>query len=238
MRFVPLVLLAVPLVLAPVARADEDHPDCEEGQPWLVAQRHPAQVVLGAVEEALPADVQACEGEQWDGQDPLNDEPTTCTFTLRPEPLLVGLCMGADPNSMAGEDVLNPVGFRVSADAGAGADDAGEPGVAGGPVAVYASTSVALVGRVAVYADACQALLPGLAGDCGGSAAGQAGVYVRDNTPGNILIQLMPACLFSITGCYASESDCSYDLYRQEQESGSRMCSRDNTALGVGFVLP
>lgn len=219
-------LLCITSLLSPIANAEEDAADCEEGQPWLLPERRGAQPTFDAAEDAAGADLSLCEGEQWDGQDPVADEPASCSGTIRPaEPYFLGICMGPDPNTMPTSDVANPFGARVASD---GSNEA------------YAAANVALVSMAAVYIGTCGEGENGLEGDaaCGGSREARAGLYLRDNTPGNLLASQAPSCSMTIHGCHGNENDCDHEIYRWQQELGQSICRRDNTAFGVGIVLP
>lgn len=159
----PLVPLALALGLAPLAAAtpaSEEHPDCEAGQPWI-GYRSTMPLMQAYAGLGAPGGLHPCEGEHWDGQDPLRSGWDSCSgsASLDPSALRAGLCMQADPNAGPSDDPLNPVGVRLSTD---------------GTDAAYAAANVAFVGRVAVYAD-----------------DDTVAVYARDNTPGNMLVTIL-----------------------------------------------
>lgn len=224
MRTYVLVLSAA-LLLAPVAAADEDTADCEEGQPWFFAERSGVQPTFDALDAATPGDLALCEGEQWDGQDNVDDQRAACTGTWDLDPPFVGLCLDRDPNSAPSDDLNRPLGARASTD---------------GSNEVYTAIHVAFVSRAAIYVGTCGEGEAGLEGQasCAGSRELRTGLYWRDNTFGNMITQLTPRCLLSVIGCYPTEADCDYETYRVEQEVGGGYCDRDNTAFGASLILP
>lgn len=82
----------------------------------------------------------------------------------------------------------------------------------------YVGANIVLVGRVVVYV--------------GPDAVG---VYLRDNTPGNLLATVISAA--RVTQGYVSENDCDQSLYQQGAMSGTPLCGRDNTAITVEHGL-
>lgn len=220
-----LLFVSASLLFAPVAAADENRADCEAGQPWFFAERSGVQPTFDAVDDATPGDLAFCEGEQWDGQDSVNDQPASCTGSVSLDPPSFALCLGPDPNSAPSDDVNTPLGARASTD---GSNEA------------YVAVNVAFASRVALYVGTCGTGEAGLEGEatCAGSRELRTGLYWRDNTIGNIIVQLTPRCLLSITGCGAAENDCDHATYRAEQEGAGYACGRDNTALGASLLLP
>lgn len=206
--------------------ADEGAADCEEGQ-WSVGHRttRAAFLALENATRGTGVGYAACEGEHWDGQDTVHrDEAWSCTPYVDPQPGSAALawCLPSDPNLARGDDPLSPLGARAST------RDLRE---------VYLAANVAFVARVAVYAGACGAGGRGLEGEteCRGAQEARAGIYARDNTPGNIVAT---ATCTRVVGCWYPESDCSYETYEASARSGERYCSRDNTAFGAMLVLP
>lgn len=172
--------------------------------------------------------LEACEGEQWDGQDASGPAgPSHCpgpSSQLRPDAFLLALCGGPDPNPGSGSDPLNPTRARVSS---AGLREA------------YASGHVVFVGRVAVYAGTCAAGEDGLEGSaaCSGTRELRTGLYVRDDTPGNMLTHVA-TCWSSVICRPPQETDCSHEAYMHGAMTGQQLCARDNTAFGVMVILP
>lgn len=193
---ISIVLLAIALTVVgvPLAAADETDPDCEAGQPGIGYR------TLAVVWDSVGSKP-ICEGEHWDGQDPINSGSTSCSATVDPEQLLVGVCLEQDPNTMSGEDAANPVGLRVSSD---GEDE------------VYTAANIVLVGRAVVYV-----------------GPDMAAVYLRDNTPGNVLATVVSTA--RITQGYVSENDCDQAVYQEGAQTQTPLCGRDNTAITVLF---
>jgi hypothetical protein len=234
--FLTIMTLALVSVTLPLAVADETKADCEPGQQWAgYATSDPNRVLIESLlgQENM---IEACEGEQWDGQDSVEPayNPGTgsdCTVGVTnadPNDLFVGSCMAPDPNS-GGADPLagngQPVTFRVSKHSGSDSEQ------------VYVAADIALVGRAATYAGECGDGGSGLEGSssCASGGEQRAGVYLRDNTLGNLLAQAVSAP--GITKGHVSEGDCSQSLYAQGANSGDRtLCGRDNTAVGVQLI--
>lgn len=209
---VPVLAVSLSLVL-PFAAADESHSDCEEEQPWIgYRTSDPVRALAAPMIEDAGVFASACEGEQWDGQDSIAGRDT------------VAYRLGEDPNTMASDDPLDPVGARATL------RDENE---------AYLALNLALVGRAAIYVGTCGAGEAGLEGEasCRGTRELRSGVYVRDNTPGNGPTNLL-RCLLSVAGCYVSESDCSQEIYQQGAYNPPSQCQRDNTAFGAMLVLP
>ena len=190
---ISIVLLAISLTVVgvPLAAADETTPDCEPGQPGIGYR------TLSIVWDTYGSKP-VCEGEHWDGQDPINSGQTSCQGTIDLNNLLVGVCLGQDPNAISGEDPLS-TGIRVSV------DESGR---------VYGAANIILVGRAATYV--------------GQDAVS---VYVRDNTPGNVLATAVSAA--RITQGFPSENDCSQAVYQEGANTQQPLCGRDNTAITV-----
>lgn len=144
------------------APASEAHPDCEDGQPW-VGYRTTERARAAHADAGSPGGLALCEGEQWDGQDPLEARDAGCagTLALDADAPHVGFCQPADPNAAPGDDVVEPAGVRASAQ---------------GSGRVYVAANVAFVARGAAYADRDTVAL-----------------YARDNTPGNIVATFLYA---------------------------------------------
>lgn len=195
---ISILVLAMTLTVVgvPLAAADETHPDCEADQPGIGYRN------LAVVWQTVGSKP-VCEGEHWDGQDPINAQQASCTGTVNPDPLLIGVCLGQDVNSAPSDDTTNPVGLRVSSDSSS---------------QVYVATNIANVGRAAAYV-----------------GPEMVGVYLRDNTPGNLLAVVVSSA--RITQGYVNENDCSQREYQAGALAGDpTMCGRDNTAITI--LLP
>lgn len=225
-----ILTISILLVLAgaPLALADETKADCEPVQPWVgYNSTRPAKSAYESY--GRPGGASACEGEHWDGQDsvypeeePGGEAPCARSRVDDLDGLHVSLCRGADPSPPADPfDALTPVAFRVSEkNGGAVYQEA------------YVALDVWLVGQLVVYGGRCADGASGLEGDesCDGAQQARGGVYVRDNTPGNLLANAVNS--FGITRGYVAESDCTQETYeRTIDETGRPMCGRDNTAL-------
>ncbi|HET6405416.1 MAG TPA: hypothetical protein VFH78_12285 [Candidatus Thermoplasmatota archaeon] len=189
------------------------HADCEADQPWIGYAR--TDGVRALARPALAehgATFDACEGEQWDGQDSVVEGTTLSTG------------LGADPNDAPENDPFAPAAARASV------RDASE---------LYLAANVAFAGRVALYAGTCGAGEAGLEGAsaCGATRELRAGLYYRDNTPGNAATHLSPRCLFSVIGCPVGEWDCDQATYMRSAYGDPWLCGRDNTAFGIGLRL-
>lgn len=187
-----------------------------------------------------------CEGEQWDGQDSVNNardnEPTdtesNCARLSETDPRDFAFtnCQRADINdNRDGPTGRAPLGLRVS---GKGSGD-------GKHQEAYVGLDIALVGRAAVYAGTCSDGSSGLEGEsaCRSQASSahgreaRTGTYVRDNTPGNVLAVIISTA--GLTRGEAGEGDCTQEEYYEGVESGNRQkCIRDNTAVSTEFLLP
>lgn len=213
------ILLIAPL-LVPLALADETRADCEANQPWIgYSTTDEARYQYENHTTSAPAQARNCEGEQWDGQDA---GAASCPVEL--------LCQPADPNS-GNADVFAggmPARLRAGAITHGGAEE------------VYVSYDVWLVARGAVYAGHC-AGGEGLetAETCGGTHNVRTGVYWRDNTPSNLVVNAA-SCSLSITRCFIGETDCQQTTYAADRAGGGdpRRCGRDNTAVGSEVWLP
>lgn len=236
LTIIAVALLAVPAI--PLALADETKADCEPGQQWAGYTTTDALRILvsGIIG---PNTVRPCEGEQWDGQDSVQPSQNPgngagcnkAQNALATNSIFLGSCMNPDPNN-GGADPLSgngqPVVFRVSyLNAGGKTQEA------------YVALDIALVGRVAVYNGECLKGDNGLesAASCSGSGQSRTGVYIRDNTPGNVLAQVVSAP--GITKGHVSEGDCDQATYARGANSGDRsLCGRDNTAITLDSILP
>lgn len=236
LTLIAVALLSVPAI--PLAMADETKADCEPGQQW--AGYTSTDGLRGLVGSIIGANtVRPCEGEHWDGQDSVQPAQNPgngagcnkAQNVLSPNSIFLGSCMSPDPNN-GGADPLSgngqPVVFRVSyLNAGGKTQEA------------YIALDIALVGRTAVYNGECQRGDTGIEGNsaCQGSGQSRTGVYLRDNTPGNILAQAVSAP--GITKGHVAESDCDQATYAKGANTNNRdLCGRDNTAITVDSILP
>lgn len=178
-------------------------PACEEGQPWIGYRS--TEVVQAVAQDAGYLRLGACEGEQWDGEDPVRPEGDPCethadlTDVATPS---LSFCHGPDPNACC-----EPFGARFGFDDG-----------------LYGAVGAHPAANVAVF------VAPRDSGVVGA-------VYVRDNTPGNLLFPF-----YSMTGVdkgHAAEGDCDQATYEEAARTGDRsLCGRDNTAFGAYAGLP
>lgn len=155
MRAVTLALSV--LLLVPLAAANEAHPDCEdatphdtdgdqrndrvEDQPWI-GWRHTDLLRDVYAGLGAPGGLRPCEGEHWDGQDPVWSGGAACNgprADASPQGASFDSCMGADPNA--------PSNSHPGGRASLAADRA------------YASANAPLAGRAAVYVDSSSAAL-------------------------------------------------------------------------------
>jgi hypothetical protein len=236
---------------AHLAAADEGSADCEKNVTWTDAQgvKHndpqpwpgyqdtdPARTLFYQADAAAgnPVLFNACEGEQWDGQDassasyhPDSDPCNPAFNTDTSHPAAVD-CMGSDPNQgtsnpLAGGGVVR---FRVTGDNEAGREQ------------LYVAFQIGAVGWAAVYLGECDGTGGGLENDtkCQNDATHardlRQGVYLRDDTPGNALATVVSSA--GLTKGYVSEGDCSQSTYQKGANEGDRrQCGRDNTAIGL-----
>lgn len=221
-----MLLLSLVLLSLPPAKADEALADCEPDQPWIgYRSTDPVRAIVDPALVAHGVTLDACEGEQWDGQDPLGpNEPANCAgaLDLDPSRLHASFCQGPDPNE-GWDNVTAPVGARVSS------NDLREG---------YLALDLAFVARASVYAGTCGAGEEGLEGaaSCGGTRELRTGIYVRDNTPGNAIVTALTCMRY--VGCYVAESDCTHAVYLYGAYNPPSPCGRDNTAFGAAVVLP
>jgi hypothetical protein len=256
MNKLSIALLVSVLLLGGVhlAAADETSSDCEKNVTWYDAQgnKHndtqpwpgytdtdPVRSLFYQADAAAgdPVLFNMCEGEQWDGQDQVQNSyhPTDdpCSATPSPDTThpAVDDCMGNDPNNGTGQ-VPTPAGdaglrLRVTGDQeGASRQQ------------YYVAVHIGAVGWAVVYLGECNGGA-GLETDrsCGGSHDMRQGVYLRDDTPGNALAQVVSSV--GLTKGYVSEGDCSESTYMSGAEQGNRhICGRDNTAVGAEEIIP
>lgn len=182
------------LVASPLATADETHPDCEAGQPGLT--------YTGPL--AAPTEGRVCEGEHWDGQDPVyqdgarSDQP--CASDVDPSRVHFSFCQSADAKEEE-SNVLQakPVGVRVSSD---GAQH-------------YVALNIDQVGQAIVYTD--------------GTLAA---AYIEDGNILNAVAIVVSSA--GVTRGHVSEDDCNQETYQQgAMENDRQKCGRDNTAITV-----
>jgi hypothetical protein len=249
-----MLLAAVPLSGATHDPDSEKKADCENAhnQGWIgYNNSRTVRYLYENASKTSPfstATVDNCEGEHWDGQDSVNNgannEPTSTSETqcapkaseTSPTDFSVTQCQRADINDN-GDGPLGrtPVGARAS---GKGSGD-------GRYQEVYVGLDIMLVGRVATYQGTCSDGAAGLEGaqacDSGNSTAHgrqtRSAVYVRDNTPQNVLAQAVSSA--GVTRGEAGDGDCSQERYQDGVEAGSRaFCTRDNTAITAETLLP
>lgn len=267
MKTITLTLLVACLCALPaihLAAADETKADCENNVNYTDANGNPAsgpQPWAGYAQTDSVKDlvggtvgydtVRNCEGEQWDGQDSVQggQDPTNgggnnaagcnkADVVRTANGAFVGSCAAPDPNQGAADPLGGsgmPVVFRVSyLNAGGHTQE------------FYVATDIADVGRASTYVGVCTGTDAGLEGaaECPansvtGTHDGEAryGVYLRDNTPGNVLAQVVSS--LGITKGHVAESDCDQSTYQSGAYAGDRSrCGRDNTAVTVDSVLP
>lgn len=238
MRKTIITLLALGLVsvATPLAFADETKADCEPDQQWIGYKTSDStrELITGFTGQT----VTPCEGEQWDGQDnvqpaqnPGSGEGCTSPATSQSNNgVFVGSCMAPNPNDGGADPFAGngqPVTFRVSLRS------------VGTTTEGYTAVDIALVGRAAVYTGTCQAGGAGIEGaaSCAGNGQQRNAVYLRDNTPGNVLAQVVSAA--GITKGHPSEADCDQSTYKTGANTDNRdLCGRDNTAITLDFLLP
>ena len=203
-----IVLLATTLLTvgAPLAIADETAPDCEANQPWIGYARTQPVADTYNNDAGAPGGLSTCEGEHWDGQDSLDSTAGSCATATN-----------TDPNALH----VNFCGFQ-DPNAGSGEDPTNPLGIRvsadSGETQLYTGANIALVGRAALYVD-----------------DGTAAVYLRDNTPLNVLATAVSAP--RVTQGHVSEQDCDQETYQRGAETGSAECGRDNTAITVTHEL-
>ena len=242
MTKITITILAGMLLAAalPVVHADETKADCEDGQHWAgYTSTDQLRTLFYQLTDGHGAFVNNCEGEQWDGQDSVSTyHPTDAPCAPDPSvqdtahPAVV-YCMGNDPNAGSSNPITSgaivPLRIRVTGD-NEGTDRQ----------QYYVGAQIGAVGWVVVYAGACSNQKEGTglegADSCGGSHQARQGVYLRDDTPNNVLATVVSAP--GITKGYVSETDCDLATYQYGAEHNDRsLCGRDNTALGVEEIL-
>lgn len=187
----------------PLAVADQAAPDCEDNQPWI-GYGTTADLVTTYNNLGAPGGARTCEGEHWDGQDTVGSQSTTTT------------------NCAAGPQVsASGVAWCMNADPNEGNADPTQGAtplglrVSSGDGA-YVGANIFSVGRAAIYTD----------------GSNTVSVYLRDNTPGNLLAQVISAA--RITKGHVDENDCSQEEYQAGAESGNPdHCGRENTAITI-----
>jgi hypothetical protein len=223
-----IVLLAGSLLLlgAPIGAADEPvrnetNPDCEEGQWWIGYN--------AAMNDALssaPVPVFVCEGEHWDGEDPLSDAESgediqNCATTegvgADAQNEHLSFCQDQNPNAGGAEPLAGkPVTARVTT---SNADST---------QAAYIAVHIGGVGQAIVY-----------------TSDTMTAVYLRDSTVtglGEINALAIVVSSLGITRGWVSEEDCSYDHYENaarnniRDPSDERSCGRDNTAITIEYL--
>ena len=204
-----IVLLAASMTLVglPLAAADEGAPDCEPGQP-LIGYRSTLFIRDMLVAQGLDDNLYVCEGEHWDGQDTVQgDQTATCA----------GPSVNAVPSDLfvafcQGADPNTAPSLSTDQPLGvrAGSSNLNE---------VYTSVNIGGVGRAALYL-----------------GPNSAAIYLRDNTPGNVLANVVSAA--RITQGFPDELDCDQTTYHNGAMTPPSQCGRDNTAITIEYALP
>ena len=222
--------LGLVTVAVPFAAADETGADCEEDQGWIgyTSSDDVRNLYYSLLEPSDPR-VNTCEGEHWDGQDVAQRDNNPgnsagCGFgTVTDDGFGVAYCENYDFNTGgASLGEARPVTFRASYKNIDGADN------------FYVGVDIAGVGRAALFQDLCTT--------CEHQANATTGLYLRDNSDQvfsgtNVLATVVSA--LGLTKGYAGESDCSQETYDEAARTGQRdLCTRDNTAITVEFLLP
>lgn len=203
-----IILLAAAFVLVgvPFAAADESDPDCEADQPWIgYRTTGPVRSVYYTNAPAPLNTVNTCEGEHWDGQDSVQPDQST-TCTPSANPDPADFFVGSCLNA----DPNTALGEDPTNPLGFRVSTDGSQ--------VYTAANIALVGRAAVYV-----------------GQDSAGVYLRDNTPSNVLATVVSSA--RVTQGYVDETDCSQATYQEGAMTGTPLCGRDNTAITVEHGL-
>lgn len=207
--FVATILVAS----APFAAALENEPDCESNQPWIgYGTTDSVRAAYNGLQR--PGGVNVCEGEHWDGQDSVQDDEVAtsdCATAAQqrvssPDDAFVSLC---------GDQNIN--------------DGEADPTDGASPVAirvskfgdsVYVGGNIFAVGRAVVWTN----------------GQDSAAVYLRDNTPGNVLATAISSA--RVTKGFVSENDCDQATYQAGAyaPAGESRCGRDNTAITVSVL--
>lgn len=230
-----LVVVALPLV-----SADETKADCESGQGWAgYTQTDPARELYHSIfVTGTDPTVDNCEGEHWDGQDSVYRSDADHQGTPGCGPVLstsgatsLNSCAGWDDaqNGPSPDPTTNgrALDLRLSVRQ---TNDGAE---------VYVLTDIAVVGRAAVYDGVCSGSGAGLEGAtaCSGSLQDRSAVFLKDNTPGELLATVVSA--IGLTKGHAADGDCDQATYQHGAETGDRsLCGRDNTAITVDALIP
>jgi hypothetical protein len=234
---IAIIGLGLIVVALPFAAAGETKADCEPGQKWTGYTSSDAVRTFyhSIFTTGTDPTVDNCEGEHWDGQDSVQPgynpgQGAGCGPSVSGDAHSVASCanwdnsaFGSTPDPTTNGRALD---FRVSVRQ---LSNGGE---------VYAYANIAVVGRAAVYTGVCNGG-DGIEGatSCNGQLQDRSAVYLRDNTPGNVLATVISAA--GLTKGHAAEGDCDQTLYAQGAESGDRsLCGRDNTAITVDALLP
>ena len=230
-----LVVVALPLV-----KADETKADCESGQGWAgYTQTDSARTLYHSIfVTGTDPTVDNCEGEHWDGQDsvyrsdPQHNSAAGCGPVLNSGAGVnsVNSCAGWDDaqNGASPDPTIN--GRALDTRLSVRQDSSGAE--------VYVLTDIAVVGRAAVYTGACHGG-NGLEGatSCGSSTEDRTAVFLKDNTPGELLATVVSA--IGLTKGHAADGDCDQATYQHGAQTGDRsLCGRDNTAITVDALIP
>lgn len=238
---IALLSLGLVVVALPLAAADETRADCESGQPWTgYTSSDPLRTLYHSIFiTGTDPTVDNCEGEQWDGQDSVYRGDADHAGTAGCGPAIgstgaatsVRSCAGWDDaqNGVSPDPTINGRALDVRVSLRQNSNGA----------EVYVLTNIAVVGRAAVYSGACSGAGSGLEGatSCNGQLQDRTAVFLKDNTPGDILATAVSAA--GLTKGHAAEGDCDQGVYQQGALSGERgLCGRDNTAVTVDALLP
>ncbi len=223
----------------PVIRPPLD-PD-GDGAEWLP---------LSAAPLPVQPQVMVCEGEHWDGQDPLRPNSYnsgTCTGNIldtAADTYVLAVNQCSTPSAMPVLSPTNPVGLRLVAQG-----DGSENG--NGHGAVYAAVRIINVGSVGLFAGGCQHLTGGSSDPfgsagtqtCQGRAIGHGvlGIYLQDDeaTPlDNTLARIVT--IARLTKGYVAEGDCTQSEYAgsawASHLGNEPTCGRDNTAISIELL--
>lgn len=156
------------------------------------------------IQDDLGLPVASCEGEHWDGQDSVSSQPGSCAGSVNANPSDLIVGLCTGPGGPNGDAGDDPLNPLGLRITSDGSQ-------------FYVGANIVAVGKAVVYAD-------------GNTAA----VYLRDNTPPNVLATLVSAP--RITQGHVSEADCDQATYQAGAENGDARCGRDNTAITVELL--
>lgn len=237
---IALLCLGLVVVTIPLAAADETKADCEPGQPWTGYSSTDSLRTLYHSIFVTGSDptVDNCEGEHWDGQDSVYRNDAQHNSAPGCGPTVASLGPVTSVNSCTGWDDAQNGPSPDPTTNGRVLDTRVSVRQLSNGAEVYVVTDIAVVGRAAVYAGACHGGV-GLEGAtaCSGQLQDRTGVFLKDNTPGDVLATAVSA--LGVTKGHAAEGDCDQATYQRGAYSGDRsLCGRDNTAITVEALLP